>query len=195
MTKQLQTIEKQIAPIIDKAFEITIKSADDMKGASETLSQLNQFNDKITEEKEKVTKPLLEALNAERSRWKPLETVYKKAIDYLRGEMSEYQTAEIKRQRDEEAKIAARVGDGKGKIKIETAEKKFSEIERVDEKVATESGLVKFREDKVLKVIDLTKIPREYFELNESLLLKDLKAGKTVEGAELEVKMVPVNFR
>jgi len=166
-----------------------------MKEAVELLSRLNQFNDKIVAEKEKVTKPLNEALKAERARWKPVETVNEEAIEIVRGKMSAFQTAETKRQREEEARIAARVGEGKGKLKFETAIKKIDEVEKPDVQVNTESGMVKFREDKVLKIMDETFIPDEYWVLDEKKILSALKGGVNVPGAVLEIKMVPLNYR
>lgn len=193
--KEILVIEKQISPVVEEVQALIIKDAKSMKHATELLSKINQVGDKITEEKEKVTKPLNQALKAERARWKPVEDVYEEAVSIIRGKMTEYQTAEIKKQREEEARIAARVGEGKGKLKVETAVKKIEDIERVDDKVKTESGMVKFREDKVLKIMDETFIPDEYWVLDEKKILGALKAGVDVPGAVLEIKMVPLNFR
>lgn len=197
MTKEygIKVIEKQIHPLVKTAEKLEIVDARGMEEATEQLSKLNKIGDKITEEKERVTKPLNEALKAERARWKPIETVYEQAISIIRGKMSAYQTAEIKRQREEEARIAARVGEGKGKLKVETAVRKLEEVEKPVEQVNAASGMVKFREDKVLKITDEKKIPREYLVVDERKLLADLKAGKVVPGAEVEIKMVPLNFR
>ncbi len=185
----------EISQIVKEANAIEIKNERDMKEASELLSRLNQFNDKIAEEREKVTKPLNEALKAERMRWKPIETPNAEAIAIVREKMSVYQTAEIKRQREEEARIAARVGEGKGKIKIETAVKKLDDVEKPDDQVKTDSGLTAFREDKVLRMIDASLIPREYLVVDEKKVLEALKAGIKVPGAEVEIKMVPINYR
>jgi hypothetical protein len=190
-----EIIAKKLVPIAQKALSLVIESKDTMVTATELLSTLNQFNDKITEEKEKVTKPLNEALKAERNRWKPIETQYQEAIDHIRGQMTAYQTAEIKRQREEESKIAERVGVGRGKLKIETATKKLDAIEKVEASIKSDAGMVKFREDKVLKVIDLSKIPKKYFVLDESAVLADLKSGVTISGVELDIKLVPLNYR
>lgn len=193
--KEVLVMHKQIAPVVEEAQALVIKDAKTMKAATEMLSRINQIGDKITAEKEKVTKPLNEALKAERARWKPVETVYEEAVEIIRGKMTEYQTAEVKRQREEEARIAARVGEGKGKLKVETAVRQMEDIEKADGTVKTESGLVKFREDKVLKIMDETFIPDEYWVLDEKKILGALKAGVDVPGAVLEIKMVPLNYR
>ncbi len=195
MTKEITTLTKQISPVVVEARELVVADGEGMRRATELLSRLNKFNDSVTEEKEKVTRPLNEALKAERGRWKPVEEVCAEAVGIVRGKMSEYQTAEVKRAREEEAAIAARVGEGKGKLKVETAIRKMDAVEKAEDKVNTESGMVKFREDKVLLVTDMSAVPFEYFVLDERKLLADLKAGVKVAGAELEIKMVPINFR
>lgn len=191
--KTLTVIQQTITPIAEQAKEITISNDTELKQAVEILSTLNQYNDKITEEKEKVTKPLNEALKAERARWKPLETMYEEAITSIRSKMTSYQTALVLKQKAEEQKIADRIS--KGTLKIETGIKKLEKIVPVEKEHATEKGLVQFRSTQTLKVTDLTKIPLEYFNLNESKLLKALKEGKQVDGAEIEVIQTPINYR
>lgn len=201
--KQVVAIEKKIAPIVELAKSMTITNEKDMEIATETLSKLNQFTDMVTEEKEKITKPLNEALKVERARWKPIETLYEEAIAHVRGAMSVFRTAEKKRIQDEKDKIANRVGDGKGHLKMETAEKKIDAIEDVTEKVVAKSGSVRFRTDRVLKVTDITAVRAwainnndwTLFDLNEKTLLALLKSGIVVAGAEIEEIETPINNR
>jgi len=188
----LETIQQEVGSVGRIAV---IKDKDDMLKATETLSKLNVLMDRLVEEKEKITKPLNEALKEVRNKYKPVETVLESEIARIRSVMSVYQTEQVRIQKEEEAKIASRIGEGKGKIKFETATKKMSEIERVDNIVSSDVGTVKFRTDKVLKVVDMNLIPDEYFDLNESKLLKVLKAGVVVAGAVLEDKLIAVNKR
>lgn len=188
-------VQKEVQPLVVIAEKMTIVDAGSMEKAVEALSRLNQIHDRIEAEKDKVLGPLLEATKAEKARWKPVESLYEEAISIIRGKMSVYQTAETKRIKEEEARIAARVGAGRGKLKIETAVEKIENIDRVDKKVVTGSGLVKFRTDQKLKIVDETKIPREYLVVDEKKVLADLKAGKKVAGAEIEEVQVPVNYR
>lgn len=193
--KEIAIIEKEVSPIVQKAEDLKVKDSKSMEQATKMLSELNQQKDRITAEKEKITKPLNEALSAERKRWKPIENVLETAIGFLRNSISDYQTAETKRAREEEAKIAARTGEGKGKIKVETAVAKIGQIEKPKDKVVSEAGMVNFREDKILKIMDETMIPREYLIPDEKKILADLKAGKKVKGCELDIKLVPINYR
>lgn len=196
MTKDKAIVLKEeVSPVIAKALEITISCKKDMATAVEYLSKLNKIADRIKEEKDKVLGPLNEARKAEMARWKPVEVMYEKGIEYIRSEMSHYQTEEIKKQKEDEAKLAARIGEGKGKIKFETAMRKMNEIDKPEDNVVTDSGSVKFRETKVLKIVNEKIIPREYLLVDERKITEALKAGVMVAGCELELKMVPVNSR
>ncbi len=192
-SNQLTTISKKLSPIAEQASALRIVDDETLKQGVELLSKLNQFNDRISEEREKVTKPLMEALKAERARWKPTEAQNESAINSLRLEMTRYQTALVNEKKEAEKKIADRVT--RGTLKVETAVKKIEAIEDVEKEHATEAGLVQFRETQVLKIIDKSLIPIEYYELNEGLLLKDLKNGLLVPGAITEKIQIPVNYR
>jgi len=194
-TTTIEIVNKESAPLIKEGQSFKITSPEDMSKSAELLSRCNRYLDSLTLEKEKVTKPLNEALKEVRGRYKPVETALTSTIAALRSEQSRYQTEQVRIQREAEAKIAARVKEGKGNLKIETAVKKLAEVDRPEVVVATESGALKFRTSQVLKVVDLAKIPKSYFDLNESRLTKDLKAGKTIPGAELEEVQTPVNYR
>lgn len=185
---------KELAVIAEQALVFTIAHEEDMKQATTILSKLNQFNDNIIEEREKVTKPLNEALKAERLRWKPLELQNQAAIDAVRAEMTRYQTHLANQRKAEEERIAGLVASGKIK-KIETAVKHIDALDKVVSNISTDSGDVKFRATPTLKVTDIEKIAREYFDLSEARLLKALKDGTLVEGAEIEIMQIPVNYR
>lgn len=195
MTKDITVFEKEIDPIASEAEVLTIVTQEDMAGAVTLLSNLNRSLDKITEEKEKVTKPLNEALKAERGRWKPFETKLESAISTIRSKMSVYQTESARLAKIEEEKIAARIAPGKGNLSMETATKKIDEIERADKSVATDAGLVKFRTDKKLKITDALAIPREYLVVDEKAVFEALRKGATIPGAEIEEVQTPVNYR
>jgi len=193
--KQVAVIQTQLSPIVAKAQAITVKDQATMEQASLMLSELNKRADMVEEEKQKVLAPLNQARTAEINRWKPVLSILTTATDHLRNTISTHQTAEVKRVKAEEAKIAQRVGEGKGHLKVETAVRQIEEIVEPEKQVATEAGLVKFREDKVLKITDEKKIPREYLVVDEKKLLEALKAGTVVSGAELDIRMTPVNYR
>lgn len=188
-------VQKEVQPLVKIAQKIEIVDADSMEEAVAMLSKLNQIHDRIEEEENKVLDPLKLAMKAEKGRWAGAKKLHEEAIGLLRGKMSTYQTAEVRRVKEEEAKIASRVGAGKGKLKFETAVEKIENIDRVEKKVVTSEGLVKFRTDKKLKITDQSKIPNKFWAVDEGLLLDALKRGDVVPGAEIEEIQVPINYR
>jgi len=197
MTKEtkIAVIEKNLNPIVEGAHSLVIKDPRTMTKATEMLSKVNKYLDQAIEEKEKVTKPLNEALKAERGRWKPLETVCEEAVGIIKRKMTDYQT-EQKRIADEAAaKIAARVGDGKGKLQGETAARKIGEIEKPSEKVESDSGKVKFKTVKKFEVMDITMVPYDFLLANESAIKQAMNDGVEVAGVRYYTEEVPSNFR
>lgn len=193
--KRLIQVEKSYAPIVEKAEALKITDEKSMEEAVELLSKANKGLDLITAEKEKITKPLNEALKAERGRWKPMETVLESAVSILRKGISAYQT-EAKRKADEEtARLAERVGEGKGKLKAETAIRKMGEIDTPAARVATTSGSLKFRTEKKFEVEDMSKLPLEYHLPDETAIRKAMKEGTELAGVRYYTEEVPINSR
>lgn len=193
--KGLQVIEKEVSPAVKKAEALVIESDDDLKGATELLSNLNKGLDRATEEKEKVTKPLNEALKAERARWKPFETMCEAAIDIVRKKMTAYQTEKTRHAQEEAARIAERVGEGKGKLKAETAVRKMEEIEQPLLNVSSKAGMVDFIDVKCFEVEDITKLPIDYIVADEVKIRAAMKAGQELPGVKYWVEQRPRNFR
>lgn len=193
--KELVPLKKKITNIADRVNTFEIKSAEDMKDAVVILSQMNQYADSVKEKKELLTKPLNVALKAARAMFSPLEEVYEGAIELLRAKMTTFQTQEVARKREEEAKIASRVKEGRGNLSVETAVKKMAEIKQVEKEVATDAGLVQFREVKRFEVKDITLVPISFLMVNESMVTKAMKEGKEIDGIRYFTEQVPVNYR
>lgn len=173
--------------IVDKGLLLVVTDKKTLEQASDIRSQAKKYLKDLTAEKEKVTKPLNDALKAERARFKPLEEKAEKVIKYLDRQMTEYQTAEAAKAEAAKEKIAARIGDGKGKLQIETAMNKIAEVDTPDEVVGNTQFVTAYE----LIVTDIKAIPDEYLkiEVRTMLLTQALKAGVVVPGAELrEVK-------
>lgn len=195
MKNEVTIIKKELSPLIEKAKSLEIKDEASLSTATEVLSKLNSISDRIDEEKAKVLDPLNAARKAEMARWKPLEVIYDEAIDAVRLGMSLYQTKVVNDRKQAEEAIAARIGSGKGKIKLETAVSKIEELDTPTEKVSTESGSIKFRDVQKLKIISRAMIPVQYWIVDEEMVLQALKEGHIVPGAHIEIIQVPVNYR
>lgn len=194
-TEEIKHLENEITPIVAYSTSIFVKSDADMKVATEALSQVNKYADMVEEKREAITKPLNLALKAARGLFKPLEERLEASIDHIRGEMSRYQTEKVRLAREEEAKIAARVGEGKGKLKMDTAIRKIGEVEKPADEVVADSGVVTFMEVQKFEVMDITLVPKEYLVVDEVKVRAAMKAGVKVEGVRYYTEMVPKNYR
>jgi len=187
------TIQKEVSVYEQKATALTITSPEEMKEAVVLLSQTNKTLDNLNDEKNKVARPLLDAIAAERKRWKPFETALTNAVTTIRTKMMAYQKEEDRKRAIAEQKIVARVE--KGTMRIDTASTKLANLPDIDVTVSTDAGAVQWRTIKKLIVDDIAQIPHEYFNLDEKRLTDALKAGATVQGAHLEDEKVPANYR
>jgi hypothetical protein len=196
-TKELSlpSAQKATHPLVEQAEAIVIKTEQDKTAASEILSKLNQIGDAAEEEKNKVMRPALDVVAAERKRWKPLEDMIGGGVALIRKKLGAYQT-EQKRIADEAAaKIASRVGTGAGKLKAETAIKQIGNIEKPTGKVAVASGSVEFMTVKKFRVVALGSLPEEYLLANETAIRDAMRKGIEVAGVEYYEEQVPKNIR
>lgn len=185
-------MSKQIAiiPEVKQGLALTITDKKTMELASDMRSKAKKFLKQLTDDKEKVTKPLNEALKQERARFKPFEDQANMVIKHLDKEMTRYQTAEDEKAEAERAKIAARIGEGKGKLKVETALNKFEQIDTPD----TVVGNTQFVTDyEVILPDDIMTLPVEFLKVEVRLadLKKALKDGVEVPGASLKTVKKP----
>lgn len=186
------TIIKE-AQALTRSVPFQISDVDSLVRATDTLSLLNTYLDKVTAERERVTKPLNEALKAERSRWKPIETQLNDAIDSIRSKMTEYQTRLIDAQKAEQERVAGLVASGE--VTLGAGLKKLSKIEAPVDSVTAENGSVSFRAKDTLEIVSRESIPDKYWIVDEALVFEDLKNGHVISGAHIKVIQVPVNNR
>lgn len=194
MSKNLTVvIQSEVSVYEREANQLVIKTSSDMEQAVKILSATNQTADRVTAEKEKITKPLNEALKAERARWKPIEDACANAVATIKGKMMAYQRAVEAENAKKEEKIMARVE--KGTLKTETAVAKLEALPDASAMVATSAGAVQWRTVSKLVIEDINAIPREYLDVNEVRVKAALKAGKLVAGCKMVDEKVPANFR
>lgn len=191
--KELQIVKSNTTKAANAANDLVIGNADDMTKATELLSKINLAGDMIKARKEAITKPLNAALASARDLFRPLETAQTEAKTIVSRKMIDYQTKVENERKAEEAKIAARVE--KGTMKIETAAKKVEALAPVETKVEAKSGTVSFKEVRVPKVVDETKIPREYLVLDMVKIRRDALAGIQIPGVVVEVEKQLANKR
>lgn len=186
MTKKI-TLSPKIAEF--KPFMIT--STEHMEEATASLSLLNKELDRIVTDKEKLTKPMNEALKEVRARYKPFEAQLEDAIRQVRAQMSLYHTQQTEDARIQAEKITNRIGEGKGKIKIETAMNQLANIDTPPATLSSQHGSVSFREVTKCEVKDITKVPYEYLEADLTAIKKQLPLKIT--GVRYWTEQQPIN--
>lgn len=191
--KELVPIEKTVNLVSKKVTDLVIKDAESMANATELLSQINQYADSLEEKKQEVVKPLNEALKKFRSMFKPLEEKCETAITSIRFKMTVYQTAQIAKEKEKEAKLVAKMESGE--IDMDKAVNKLSKIARVEKTVSTDSGSVQFVETLCFEVTDIKDLPIQYHLADEVAIRKDLKEGRDIPGVRKWTEQRPKNSR
>lgn len=201
--KAVAIIEKKLAPILVTAQNIRITNAKEMEEAAVQLTHLNRYGDELKKLKETMTKPMNAALKAARELFRPREVRIDEAVTSIRNKMSTYQTEQEVLAKAEEDKIAARVGQGKGKLKPETAVRQMDELDRPAKSIDTGIGSIKFRTDQKLKITNAQSVVTwliknacwDAVEISERAVYTLLKEGKKIPGAELEEVRTVVSKR
>lgn len=193
--KQLKVVQTKVGRTSDMIMALKIEGDADMTVAADLLSKANRYNDEITKDKEKLTKPLNAVLKLIRAKYKPIETELEKAIKHLRKEIGTYQTKRDAEAEAERARIAKRVGEGKGKLKLETAGRQMAAVDTPDTVVATDAGSISFRDDYEITIVSIKEIPEEFLSVDEAAIKRAIKAGREVAGVVATKVKVPVNRR
>lgn len=192
MKKEIAIID-EVSPLAERVANLTITNPAEAEAANELLSQANKVLDRIEAEEQKVLRPLLDATAAERARWKPSKDKLKPAIEAIRKLLGAYQSAELARVAEQEAKIAERAA--KGQLRPETAVAKMDALEKPSATVATSSGSTKFRPNPNFEVVDLSLVPIAYHLADEVAIRKAMKEGTELPGVRYFVEQIPVNSR
>lgn len=193
LQKELVPIEKTVALVSKKVADLVIKDAETMATASEYRSQLKDYVKSIKEKKAEVLDPLNEALKKFKSMFKPLEDKCEANLEIIDSKMIAFQTAKIEKERQEEAKIVAKIESGK--IDMDKAVDKLAKIDRVEKKVETDSGSTSFVEHPCFEVENMATLPIEYHLADEVKIRAAMKAGIRLPGVRYWTEQRPRNSR
>ena len=129
-------IIKESAPIIKQVEALSIEISADLIPATDLLSKINKYADLLKKDRLSLTQPLEDSLKLIRAKYTPTESLLKEAVATLKQKMGDFQTEQLRIQREAEAKIVAKVESGY--ILPETAISKMEAVEQVDNKVASD---------------------------------------------------------
>lgn len=205
-TTDLQTklveINKDVEKVKLSAASLTIKTADDMTGASEVLKNVVVRKKRIEELRLFFTKPLNDHIKSINTQFKqatgPLEAIESeiksKMVDYRQIEAARIEKErqkEIERQRkifekEQEArrKEAEKLkGQEKKEAITEIKQEEFvpdtTEIKQ-ETQVESESGKTSFRKFWNFEITDQALIPRRYLKVDETTLRAAVRSGERV---------------
>lgn len=193
MTEQKNTnlIITQVSDTSNIVASLAIIDNDTLTHGANLRTNIKKLENTITTEKEKRTRPLLDALEVERARWRPVEAKIKEALTIIDKKILAYNAMLEAAARKKEAQIAARVE--RGTMKIETAVAKLGALNEAPTQIASDNGTISYRVDKVVAIIDKALIPQQFLLVDEVAVKRALLAGETVPGAELQERKTIVN--
>ena len=195
LEQKLATIETHIVPIVELVEKLEIVDTKTMAEATVYLSQANKYLAELTKDRKAITKPIKDSIKLIEAKYEPRETMCENIVDNLRSKMSKYQTEATRKLKEDEDKIANRIGDGKGKLTVGTAIKKINDLERPETAVVTADGSVSFKIVKKFEVMDITMLPIEYHIADEIAIREAMKQGVELAGVRYYEEQVPINYR
>ena len=181
--KDFSLIKTQTSALEQKINSITIQDKDNYVDAITLLNRINEMGNLIKLKKELITKPLNQSLKNARELFKPLEDQFLNAEKIIKKKILDYSQSVNKIAQEKEEKIAERME--KGIIKLETAEKKINEVERINKTTQVKYGKVTIRQTKKVRIVNLSLVPREYFIPDMILIRNDALSGKNIAGVEV----------
>lgn len=181
--KEMTEIKEQVFGVQKSANDLVIKTKEDMALGADLLHNVKAVEDLIVERKEGITRPLMTALSSVRDLFKPLELAHQDAKKVIKAKMLAYQIEEDEKIEKEKARIAARVE--KGTMKVETASAKLETIGTTGAKTVGSVGKTSIRVVKKVRIVDESRIPREYLVPNMTAITEAIiRNGAVIAGVE-----------
>lgn len=178
----IKIAEEKAMTLADNS-RIRVNSQPTLDQAKTSLTQVKEIKKIVQEKKDSVVKPLNEALKNTRALFKPIEDKVDLIETYLKGEISKYNTKLLQEQRKREEEAQSKIEAG---ATFEEATKLVANIEKKIDAIPT-------RKIKRLKIVDASKIERQFLIPNEQAIKEALLAGIKVSGCELVEEEIIVN--
>ena len=178
----IKIAEEKAMTLADNS-RIKVNSQPTLDQAKISLTQVKEIKKIIQDKKDSVVKPLNEALKNTRALFKPIEDKVDVIETCLKGEVLRYNTKLLQEQRKREEEAQAKIEAG---ATFEEATKLVAKTEAKIDKIPT-------RKIKRLKIIDASKIERQFLIPDEQAIKEALIAGIKVSGCELVEEEIIVN--
>jgi predicted O-linked N-acetylglucosamine transferase (SPINDLY family) len=186
-TTNLTPYKQSLSVIEQKANQLSIKTTEEIKTASDILFQISSVAKRIEEEKAKIVDPLKVALLQAKKLFDPLLDQCEKAEEIIKDKMIAF---DAKKQAEAQKKLST-IADkvASGKLDIEKATERIEGL-KPENSYSGDAGAIQFREHRTVEIIDENKIPRHYLEPNMSLIRADALKGVEIPGVVIKVEKI-----
>lgn len=188
-TVALAPFKRKITTVQNTVEGFKITDNDSMVVATDTLSIIKDVSKAMEKQRKSRVDPLNKEVKEINAEYKPLSTKLDAAEKIIKNEMLAYSNEVDRKAAEAAAKLEDRVE--RGTMRTDTAMRKMDDIETMGSSVEGNKGSVNFRMVRVVKIVDVTKIPAKY--LNDEKVLDAIKAavrtdvmnGTMVDGVEV----------
>lgn len=177
---------KQEVENAENVSRFKVTSEEKLVQAVEARKQVKAAIKMIDAQKKSITDPLNAALKNTRALFAPFEDRLAKVDKWLGGEMLNWLEKKEAEARAKAAEVEKKVAEG-GMT--------FAKASVAVEKATAKVEAVPVRELTKLRIVDASKLPREYLIPDEGKIFAALKGGQVVAGAELYKEKIVVNQR
>lgn len=183
----LTPYKKSLSLMVQKASGLTIKTEEQIKDASDILFQISEIAKKIKAEKNRIVEPAKDIIAWAKEKFGPIEKECVDAEFIIKDKMIEFDRKKSELAAKQQEKIAAKVAEGK--MDLEQAAEKM-EATKTPKSYAGEAGVVQFRPNKVVEVVDEKLIPREFLVPDMVKIRRTVLAGIEVPGVIMKIEKV-----
>lgn len=166
--KEVTTVDskavKEVSIFEKSANALKITGPADMEQATELLGSIKKMQKHLKTQETDAKKPYAELVKGIIAAFKPVNYQLTTAEDIIKGKVIKFRREEAAKAEAKKEKIEARVGEGTGKLKVQTAINQIAEVDAnksaAHTNTATSSMTV--RMVKKLNITDEALIPREF---------------------------------
>lgn len=191
-TKEVAVVKRQVTMALKEATAVVINSKESMDEAGAVRKRIKQVGALIKKKKDELLKPHKDEMERIKITFKPFETDFEKAEEFVSEEMLAYQEKVEKERRKAEDEANAKKAEldrklAEGEITEAGAKRSEKALEKKLEKAPDEvkrGGSFHTRTVPKFRIIDRTKIPFELMMPNEVAIRLEMLAGRPVLGVE-----------
>lgn len=183
--KALSTHKALATRTENEATKLVIADDPSYDKAVEKLAQVKTYIKDIEKQRKKITDPLNTAMKETNALFKPTREKLEKTRDLLAGGILDYRREQERIEAEKQAELEAKVESGE--MDFDDALDATMDAPQLEKTQTTKWGNTTVRTIRDIEVVDLTQIPKEYFELNISRLRADVLGNKSagIEGKEI----------